>query len=414
MSSKQNYKIAYVHVTSFPSTEANTFDSVWSASALSEKVDTTFFIPRNKSTIKELKDYYEIQNSKLKIQSLYLNLIPDRVILKFKSTYEDLISLYLHYHPKWAKFRGLKILYVREPRELLYWGLKREKNKWMKDWIFCYEAHDTLGLDPNLFVEASESSAEPQLKDEKQAITLRAAQNFDIMICNTKILADDMKKWSGNLLQPQVLTLASPLPRLENPPKIIFGEKIVIGYIGTIDKFRGVDILLDSIRLLPENYSLRIVGRFRQEKDVDPNWLKKYTDNSEIASRLDINIVEQIMDVADEIDRCDILIQPASNDILDARYAAPLKSYGYMVRGKPIIAGDVQCHRDLFENGKNALLYALTPKQLANCIIRLGKDPRLAEKIAIGAWEKSEYFTFTRKVNDFLSMIHNLSRSKAK
>jgi len=343
---------------------------------------------------------------------MHLNLIPDRVILKFKSTYEDLISLYLHYHPDWAKFKGLKILYVREPRELLYWGLKREKNKWMKDWIFCYEAHDTLGLDPNFFVEAADSRKEPQLKDEKQTITLHAAQNFDIMICNTQILADDMKVWSGYLLQPLVLTLASPLPRLEKPPKIIFGEKIVIGYIGTIDKFRGVDVLLDSIRLLPENYSLRIVGRFRQEKGVDPNWLKKYTENPEIASRLDINIVEQIMDVAGEIDRCDILIQPASNDILDARYAAPLKSYGYMVRGKPIIAGDVQCHRDLFENGKDVLLYALTPKQLANSIISLGSNPSFAEKIAFGAWEKSEYFTFTRKVNDFLSMVDHFNRSK--
>ena len=67
-----DYKLAYIHAASFPSTEANTFDAVWSASALAEKVDTTFFMPMVNTSFSRLKEYYEIPDSRLKLQSMHL------------------------------------------------------------------------------------------------------------------------------------------------------------------------------------------------------------------------------------------------------------------------------------------------------------------------------------------------------
>ena len=232
------------------------------------------------------------------------------------------------------------------------------------------------------------------------------------MICNMQTLADDMRAWSKKILNPHVLTLASPLPRVASLPEIHFGEKIIVGYIGTIDKLRGVDILLEAIRMLPENFTLRIVGRFRKENGVDPNWLNLYLDDPNLQSKLDINIVKQIDDVAAEIDLCDILIQPASTDLFDERYTAPLKSYGYMVRGKPIIAGNVTSHHELFNNGEAAVLYNLNPEHLSECIKNLANHPELAEKIAYNAWKKAEYFSFSRKVDDLLSMIEEVRVNK--
>ena len=400
-----DYKIAYVHRTSFPSTEANTFDSIWSAAALAEKVHTTFFVPRLKSSLRYLKSYYEILDSSLPVRSMHLGIFPDRFLIHLKNPYETFLSNYFRYHPLWRSFQGKKILYVREPMELLYWGLKREKFKWMKNWIFCYEAHDTLGLDPQIFYDAGRGVNIDRVRDEKEILSLTAAQNFDLMLCNTQTLVDDMKAWSNGTLDPKLLTLASPLPRVTHPVKVIFGEKIIIGYIGTVDKLRGADILLEAMRLLPEKYVLRIVGRFRQEPGIDPNWLKEYLEDPKLKSKLDINLVTQINDVANEIDRCDILIQPASTDLFDERYTAPLKSYGYMVRGKPIIAGDVISHRELFDDGEAALLYKLTPDDLARQIEYAGSHPGITERIAQSAWQNSDYYSFKRKVKDLLSMF---------
>lgn len=400
-------KIAYVHATSFPSTEANTFDAIWTADALSKAVEITFFFPRIKSSLTRLKEYYEISNSNLKFRSMHLELIPERIQIIFKSVYERLLTHYFHFHPNWAGAKNTKVLYVREPKELLYWGLNRHRFHWMRNWIFCYEAHDTLGLDPNLFYEASKNLGTDGPKTPTERKTLLAAQSFDLMICNTQILADDMRAWSGDTLDPQVLTLASPLPRLQEPPKINFGEKIAIGYIGTIDKLRGVDILIESLKYLPNNFSLHIVGRFRKEVGVDPNWLANCLDEPTIKSRLDLNIVDQINDVAGEIDRCDIVVQSASTSLHDSRYAAPLKSYGYMMRGKPIVAGDVLCHRELFQDGDNAMLYQLNPKDLAKSIVYLVENPKIAETIARNAWIKSDLYTFDRKISLMLELIDN-------
>lgn len=401
---QKDIKIAYIHVSSFPSTEANTFDAIWSASALSEKVDTTFFMSRLTTSKSVLRQYYDIPDSALRLQSMYLNYLPDRFLLKFRNYYEQALSFYLRFHPHWAGSRGQKVLYVREPKELLFWGLQKQHKSWLQDWTLLYEAHDPLGMDPNQFQGANPFELKDGLEGDRQVV-LQAALQFDAIICNTQVLAQDIKSWTNNRVKTYFITLASPLPRLSAPPQIqSFGEKITLGYIGTIDQYRGVNILLESMRFLPKKFTLRIVGRLRRESGVDADWLNRYMNDSQIGPRVDLNIVDSIRNVAAEIDQCDIVVQPASNDIIDSRYAAPLKSYGYMVRGKPIVAGDVPCHCELFQDGKSAALYRLDPQSLAECVINLANNPALAGQIARGAWEQSAVYNLPRRADEIIAL----------
>lgn len=400
-------KIAYIHATSFPSSEANTFDTVWTAGALAEMVDTTLFVPRLKTSVKNVKKFYDVSGTRLKFQTMYMNLFPDRFLLQFQNTYERMLSFLFRFHPHWVGYKGKKVLYVREPKELLYWGECRKTSPAFDDWIFCYEAHDPLGIDPNSFNQDNPFALNGGVEAERRQAILQAAQQFDLLICNTKALADDLRQWTAGKLQPVFVTLASPLPRLSKAPEIPkFGSRIIVGYIGTIDQYRGVNIILESLRYLPDNFSLRIVGRMRYETGVDPNWLNTYLKDPLISAKVDLRLVEHIEDVAAEIDTCDILIQPASLDELDSRYTAPLKSFGYMMRGKPIVAGDVKSHRELFQNGLSAALYPITPEGLAKCIRELADNPSLAEKIALGAWEQSKDYTVQRRARDILEKIH--------
>ena len=403
--SKQNIKIAYIHAMTFPSREANAFDAVWTAAALSEKVDTTFFMSMLKISKSQLKQYYGIIESSLRLQSMYLYYLPDRLKNRFRNCYGSFLSIFLRFHPSWEGFRGRKILYVREPNELLFWGQQKKRQKWLKDWTLCYEAHDPLGLNPNQFKRTNPFELQDGPEGRHRQAVLQAALNFDIVICNTQILADDLKSWTDNAIQPHFITLASELPRLSYPPRIRFGDKIVIGYIGTIDQYRGVHTLLAAVRLLPQNYKLRIVGRFRKEAGVDPNWLDKILGDTQISDRVELIIENPIRDIAGEIDRCDIVLQPASSDILASRYAAPLKSFAYMVRGKPIVAADVRCHRDLFRDGESAVFYSLDPSSLADRITNLVNNPEEAERISRGAWEQAVDYSFSRRADEILSLV---------
>jgi glycosyltransferase involved in cell wall biosynthesis len=179
----------------------------------------------------------------------------------------------------------------------------------------------------------------------------------------------------------------------------------VVGYVGTIDQLRGVDILLDAVRFLPDGVRLRLVGRTREEKGCDPDWLDRRLRDPRVRDRVTLEVTDSIPDVAAELDRCDIVVQPASSDLLDSRYVAPLKTFGYIVRGKPIVAADVPCHRELFHDGENALLYRLEPQALADCIVRLVNNPSLAERIARGAWEQGAVYNYGRKADDVLAVV---------
>ena len=397
---EQNIKIAYIHTMTYPNPEANVLQAIKMASAFSKVVDTTFFIPRQKTTKSEIKQHYDISDSPLRIQSMYMDHLPSRF------SYDQYITLYLRFHPQWARFQDQKILFVRNSKELLFWGLQRERLKWLKDWTFIFEAHISLRFDSNQFQNANPLELNNGVDAQHRQMLLQALLNFDLVISVSQGLADDLQSWTKNAIQPHVIRHASPLSRTSSPSQIrSFGNRITLGYIGTIDHYRGVNIILDAMRYLPQKFSLRLVGRVAQEKGIDPEWLNKYMRDPLIRARVEWVNAVPILDVAKEIDRCDIVLQPASQDIIGSRYASPLKSYDYMTRGKPIIVADVPCHHELFQDGKNGIFYRVnSPQHLADCIVNLANNPDLAEKIARSGWEQSYDYAYPRRAEAILSL----------
>jgi len=394
-------KIAYVHSMQFPSQEANTFDSVWTASALSRVVDTTLFIRESSISKRKIKKYYNIQGTPLKIKSMHLNLIPDRELMKIPYHYEKALSYYLRINPFWLTQND-----IRHPKGLLYWGIARLNQSWLKSWKLVYEAHDPLGIDPDQFGDQNPFDLINGREGNRHQEILKAVKNFDVVICNSKSLADDIQAWTNGEVNTHPILIGSNLPRLDHSPNINgFIGKVVLGYIGTIDRQRGVDILLEALKLLPNKFILRLVGRLRDEVGVDPHWLQQYLNDPKLANRIELKIENPISDVVQEIDQCDILIQTASSDLQYARYGVPLKAFCYMNRGKPIIVGDVPCFHEFFHNGENALYYHLDPRSLANSVLYLVNHPKFAEKIARGALEQSEKYALSHRVDKILALV---------
>ena len=394
--------IAYLHSMTFPCNEANAFDAVWTSSAMSEIADVTFIMKSLKFSKADFLKYYYIPQSNLSLKSIRPGWIPDRVFYRWRTYFPDLVASFLRISPSWAFDQRLKVMYFRDPALLRYFGLLRQHAAWLKDWILVYESHDPLGHDPNNFGDAQPFSNDPDI--------IFAATQMDLMITNSGVLAEDLCKWTDGKICPEVVSLASPLTRPDKPPFKGFGDSVLLGYIGTIDTFRGVDNLVKSLLILPDNFEVKLVGKFRVEEGVDSSWLQSLSIMPGIAGRLHLNITDHIQDVAKEIDECDIVVQTASPNLGDSRYATPQKAYGYMVRGKPILAADVPGHRDLFLDGKNALCFQLNPQDLAEKAIFLWNNPEFAERIARGAWETSEAYSYTRRAKEILGLINNRSK----
>ena len=398
-------KIAYIHPRDYPSQEVNALQALQMASAFSSMADTSFFFPRLSGSLKKLKGAYGLPKTPLKLCPMPFRYVPDRVLLKISDYFERSVAFYLRVHPAWRFYKGQKVLFVRDSKELLFWGQQKEKQPYFQDWTFVFEAHSTIGMVPGDPADRMPFKAENNHQKTYQADVLQALQGFDRVICLTQALADALHTWTCGAVKPQVVRHASPIPHKPDPPQVSFGETITLGYIGQISQYKGVHLIIEALRLLPPQVKLRLVGRFQQEADIDPNWLNVHLTDPKLAGRVEIVPTVPITDVAVEIDHCDILIQPASRDALNTRFEAPLKSMDYMLRGKPIMVADVPCHHELYQDGVNGLFYQLTPQALVNAVNKLKQNHQLAERIARGAWAQSINYDYPQRAKTIHAII---------
>src|SRR5690606_31762868 len=134
---------------------------------------------------------------------------------------------------------------------------QKRSNPFYRDWIFIFEAHSTIGLQPNEVGQEPVFKAESDFEKRYLAEVLSGLSAFDRVICVTQALTTTLAKWSEGEIKPILIRHASPLSRLSQTPNISFDEKIIIGYIGQISQYKGVNVILESLRYLPSNFSVR-------------------------------------------------------------------------------------------------------------------------------------------------------------
>ncbi|MBN2549569.1 MAG: glycosyltransferase family 4 protein [Anaerolineales bacterium] len=406
-----SYKIAYVSRVIYPSSMAHAAQTLQMAAAFANQTnDTGLFVRDLARLAAEILCNYAVPETRLHFWSLHANRIPAPIRGYYGHTaiYNSMIAAILAMHPAWRQPKNCrKVLFNRGVNDYTYWGLVKPHLSWLREWLLVYEAHDIAGLDSLARLEQGESGNKESLG--KCQHRLQVLRNYDLIVCVTQALADDLQRWSNGALQPQVVRHASSLPRLPHPPETHpFGKTVVLGYIGTIDTYRGVDTLLKAMRLLPGTFHLRLVGAIPGYKEDGqyPDWLAVLMNDPEIRDKIELIPRVPLSQVTGEIDRCDILLQTASSHIYTLRYAAPLKSFDYMVRGKPIVAADAPCHRELFQDGVNAQLYRHDDADhLAVTIQSLAAQPEQALAIAAKAWEQSAQYTYPARAQRILELV---------
>lgn len=406
------YHVDYLSRAVYPKTAAHALQSMQMAAAFARQTgDTQLYVRYLTEPLSQILSQYGIDGSPLEIRSLHGERLPAALrsyygtAQVFNFAAAALIGLDRKRDHTAEKRR---ILFVRSEKDYPYLSRYRRRLPWLKDWFFIYEAHDIAGLGPQ---ESPEDGGE-RSKAGRQQDLLGDLGNFDLVECVTQALASDLEQWSSGRIQPRVVRHASAMPRAAQPAKARAGAgPIILGYIGAIDTYRGVDKLLQAMRFLPDNYHLRLVGRIPELSDGGrlPDWLSGPLNDPEICRRIELVPAVPVHQVAQEIDRCDILLQPASNHIFTLNYASPLKSFDYMMRGKPIVAADVPCHRELFQDEVNAVLYRLDDvEHLAARIQFLAERPELMETVARNAWEQSADYTYDARARRILDLVGEL------
>jgi len=160
--------------------------------------------------------------------------------------------------------------------------------------------------------------------------------------------------------------------------------RICVGYVGSLLPGRGVELILELARALPD-FTFRVIGGKIDGLDTT------------FATR-PANVIWRGFvppkDVPQEFEEIDILLMPYQNNtsthggVISARWMSPLKMFEYMASNVPLIASDLPVLREVLVSERNCIL--APPEDVnswTNAILRLAQDPDLGFRLAQNARE---------------------------
>jgi len=172
-------------------------------------------------------------------------------------------------------------------------------------------------------------------------------------------------------------------------------ESDLIGYIGHLYQWKGVDCLLEAMSLVVEDMpqtKLMIVGGLEDEPDIAR--LKELASKRGISKNVIFTGYVQPDQIPYYLTLPKILVIPTLDTVMGS-YAMPMKIFEYMAAGKAIVATDLSAHKQILENRKTGLLVrAGDMKSMASALKILLKDKKLARTIAKNA-KKRAYEEYT-------------------
>lgn len=161
------------------------------------------------------------------------------------------------------------------------------------------------------------------------------------------------------LVPPGVDTLvahdaADPMPELDSP--ILGSQALRVGYVGHLYGGRGVEIILEAARRLPEIEFHLVGGR---ERELAAWRAEPVPDNIAFHGFVppaELPALYRTFDVLLMPYQRSVAVRSGHSDT--ARWMSPMKMFEYMATGKAIVSSDLPVLREVLEDGVNALLVA--------------------------------------------------------
>lgn len=178
-------------------------------------------------------------------------------------------------------------------------------------------------------------------------------------------------------------------------------EGLCLLYIGNLEKYQGIDLMMESFARVPvaSGAHLVIVGGV-------PDHIAFYRRKAEhlgIADRTQLVGPRPISDMPALMDEADILVSPRIKGT-----NTPMKIYSYMASGKAIIATNLFTHTQVLD-AKTACLAAPTPDAFGNAMTELLADALRRKTLGSEARRAVEtrysLDVFQKTVNDLYSEI---------
>jgi glycosyltransferase involved in cell wall biosynthesis len=184
----------------------------------------------------------------------------------------------------------------------------------------------------------------------------------------------------------------------------LVGKPLVV-YTGTFEQNQGLELLIRGashvLAKFPQAIFLFVGGRPDQ---IDR--LRGLATQHGVAGNFLFPGTRPLDEIPVYLAAGDILVSPRSEGT-----NTPLKIYSYMAAGKPIVATDLETHRQVLDE-RTALLVPATAEGLSQGIVTLLENSARREKLAQGArrlveerYSYRSYLDKTRGVYDYVQSL---------
>jgi len=138
----------------------------------------------------------------------------------------------------------------------------------------------------------------------------------------------------------------------------------------SLHKWKGIYTLVNSIKYLPNEWIVVIIGGPKSEEQK----LKKYIKEKKIpTNKIFIQGHRPYSEIPYYLKSADVLILPSSNQKsgtnFNVRYTSPLKAFEYLASGKPIVAANIPAIHEIFGKEKINYYKPDNAKNLADTIL---------------------------------------------
>lgn len=182
-------------------------------------------------------------------------------------------------------------------------------------------------------------------------------------------------------------------------------DKPIVLYTGHLYDWKGVYVLANSARLLPQVNFVFVGGTYYHIQDFK----KKYADVS--------NIIllghKPHLEIPFYLKAADALALPNSGKTLtDPRFSvytrydtSPIKMFEYMASGVPIVASDLPSIREILNEKNSVLVKPDNPEDLKRGIEKVLNDKDAGHNIAMKALEDVREYTWERRAERIMQFV---------
>ena len=191
--------------------------------------------------------------------------------------------------------------------------------------------------------------------------------------------------------------------------KLSIKRKTVVGFIGTMFNFEGIEVLIEAMRLL-ENHNdvvCLIVGYGQSEKKIKA-LIKEYglENRVKFLGKISNEVIESYYSIID------IFIYPRLSFRI-TELVTPLKPLEAMAMGKTVIASDVGGLKELINDGEDGLLFKSgEAHDLVKKILHVMNNKPLAQKLRQTARKNMVQNRNWTKIAETYKTVYNYACSK--